>query len=161
MFERVLVAFDGTAESRRACRVALEVGARFGSALTVATVRPPGRTPSEGQLDRLVPIDAEGRTVQAMIEEYQADGKARGLKAVEPVFLEGEVTEAILTYLERNPHDLVVVGSRGLSRGRRLLLGSVSSTLVNEAPCPVLVVRPARGVPKGSDPGRSTAPSAR
>ncbi|MGD0250951.1 MAG: universal stress protein [Thermoplasmata archaeon] len=35
-----------------------------------------------------------------------------------------------------------MVGSRGLSTARRILLGSVSTALVNHAPCPVLVVRP-------------------
>ena len=37
--------------------------------------------------------------------------------------------------------DLVVVGSRGLGRLDRLLLGSVSTSVVQRAPCPVLVVR--------------------
>lgn len=38
--------------------------------------------------------------------------------------------------------DLVIVGSRGLGAGRRLILGSVSDRVVHHAPCPVLVLRP-------------------
>ncbi len=37
--------------------------------------------------------------------------------------------------------DLILVGSHGYSRWERLLLGSVSSSVVHHAPCSVLVVR--------------------
>ena len=62
-----------------------------------------------------------------------------------------EVTKKTLAPgpLEQNPTDLLVVGSRGLSAARRLLLGSVSTALVNHAPCPVLVVRPPVTKPPG------------
>jgi nucleotide-binding universal stress UspA family protein len=154
MFDRVLVAFDGSPESRRASRVALEVAARFHSSVTVACVHPPGRGDGDSALSRLVPVDAEGRTLPMLIEELQGEGKAKGIASIEPVYLSGEVTESILDYLQAHPHDLAIVGSRGLSRGRRLFLGSVSAGLVNDAPCPVLVVRPTRGARAG-DPGRA------
>ncbi len=38
--------------------------------------------------------------------------------------------------------DLIVVGSHGYSRWERLLLGSVSQSVVHHAPCSVMVVRP-------------------
>jgi nucleotide-binding universal stress UspA family protein len=47
--------------------------------------------------------------------------------------------------------DVVVVGSRGRGAIRRALLGSVSTYVVHNAPCPVLVVR------AGSDPERPPA----
>jgi nucleotide-binding universal stress UspA family protein len=37
--------------------------------------------------------------------------------------------------------DLIVVGSHGYNRWERLLLGSVSASVVHHAPCSVLVVR--------------------
>ena len=40
--------------------------------------------------------------------------------------------------------DLIVVGSHGYSRWERLLLGSVSDSVVHHAPCSVLVVRTAK-----------------
>ncbi|MGA9839521.1 MAG: universal stress protein [Thermoplasmata archaeon] len=141
MFERIFVAFDGSPESRRACRVAIELAARFHSSLTVGTVHPTSKVPSDGHLESVLPYDSEGRSLAVLIDELRASARSQGVTSVEPVFLQGEVVPALLEFLGSHPHDLAVAGSRGLSRGRRLLLGSVSSGLVNDAPCPVLVVR--------------------
>ena len=142
MFERILVAFDGSESSRGACRVALEIAARFGSSVTVAVVHPPSDEPTDGRLELLVPVNPEGKTLAQMIEEMQKEAKSRKIPSLEPAFLQGDVVPTLLEYLRAHPQDLAVTGSRGLSRGRRLLLGSVSSALVDSAPCPVLVVRP-------------------
>ena len=160
MFDRILVAFDGSPESRRASRVAIEIAAKFGSALTVACVQRSETGTPDHELDRLVPVDAEGRTIPMLIEELEAEGRAKGVKSLDTVYLRGEVTPAILDYLHQHPHDLAVSGSRGLSRGRRFFLGSVSAALVNDAPCPVLVVRPVRGARAGEASRAKSAPTA-
>jgi nucleotide-binding universal stress UspA family protein len=71
---------------------------------------------------------------------------ARGLRArlpaVETIVTRGQPADAILHDLERSSTDLVVVGSRGAGRVRRLLLGSVSEAVLTHAACPVLIVRP-------------------
>ncbi|HXQ48156.1 MAG TPA: universal stress protein, partial [Thermoplasmata archaeon] len=54
---------------------------------------------------------------------------------------DGVIVDELLALLEQHPIDLLVIGSRGLSTARRLLLGSVSTAMVTHAPCPVLVVR--------------------
>lgn len=149
MFERILVAFDGTPESRRAAHVALEIAARFGSHVTVAIVRPPSEAPVGDRLEDLVPIDSEGRSLSMLLDELKAEGRKKQVVALESVHLRGDVVPSLLDYLHRNPQDLTITGSRGLSRGRRILQGSVSSGLVNDAPCPVLVVRPGRGSHRG------------
>ena len=149
MFERILVGFDGSAHSRRAVEVAGEIAGRFGSTLTIAIVRPTKPTEELARLEALVPIDRDGRTLSSLLDEMRATALARGAKVLEPVMLHGEVLESLLAYLAKNPQDLLVVGSRGLSPGRRLLLGSVSSGLVNTAQCPVLVVRPGPPPPSG------------
>jgi len=142
MFQRILVAFDGSPTSRNACRVAMELGARFGSTITVATVYPESASPSDGHLESLVPIDSEGKTLAQLLDEMQVEARKRGIPSVTSTFLQGDVVPTLLEFLRSHPQDLVITGSRGLSRGRRLLLGSVSSALFGEAPCPVLVVRP-------------------
>lgn len=159
IFERIFVAFDGTPESRRACRVAIEVAARFHSSVTVGTVHPPSKEPTDGHLESLVPFDSEGKTLAILIDELRTTALSQGVTSVEPVFLQGEVVPAILEFLVGHPHDLAVAGSRGLSRGRRILLGSVSAGLVNDAPCPVLVVRGLERIHGPRSPPSSKSPA--
>ncbi|HYA54729.1 MAG TPA: universal stress protein, partial [Thermoplasmata archaeon] len=81
---------------------------------------------------------------RALVDAAVKRAQDAGLSAVTGVCQEGVVVDEILAFLESHPVDLVVVGSRGLSATKRLLIGSISSALVTHAPCPVLVVR---GVP--------------
>jgi nucleotide-binding universal stress UspA family protein len=141
VLERILVGFDGSSHARRACQFAVEIASRFGSALTLAVVRPGQSSPVDTVLEDLVPSSDDGRALSAILEEVQEKARGHGVPRVEVVYLRGDPVPSLLDWLARNPQDLIVVGSRGLSRGRRLLLGSVSAGLVAEAPCPVLVVR--------------------
>jgi nucleotide-binding universal stress UspA family protein len=53
----------------------------------------------------------------------------------------GDPAQAICRAAEDRGAELIVVGSRGLGKLHRLLLGSVSRAVVEGAPCSVLVVR--------------------
>jgi len=159
MFARVLVGFDGSAPSRLAVHAATEIAVRFHSTLTIAIVRSGGSTPTDALLESLVPLPDGGKSFGAVVDEVRSKAVADGAAGVESVILEGEVLETLLRWISHHHPDLVVVGSRGLSRGRRLLLGSVSSGLVNGAPCPVLVVRASREHhPRGSSHGAAEGP---
>jgi nucleotide-binding universal stress UspA family protein len=54
---------------------------------------------------------------------------------------EGYASEEILKCAEKGHHDLIVMGSRGMGLVRGLILGSVSSRVVNQAEIPVLIVK--------------------
>ena len=51
------------------------------------------------------------------------------------------VDYVILEYAEEKSIDLIVVGTRGRSGFKRLLLGSVASSVVSYAHCPVMIVK--------------------
>lgn len=53
----------------------------------------------------------------------------------------GSPESRIVEAAEKMPADLIIVGSHGYNRWERLLLGSVSDSVVHHAPCSVLVVR--------------------
>jgi len=144
MFGKLLVGFDGSHHSQRALQAAIEIAERFHSSITVAIVRPEGSGAADPLLANLVPFGDEGRTVAGLLDEAREKALARGVPSFRTVDLHGDVADALLSFLEQDHQDLVIVGSRGLTPGRRLLMGSVSSSLVNDAPCPVLVVRPPR-----------------
>ncbi|MEM3637019.1 MAG: universal stress protein, partial [Thermoproteota archaeon] len=57
--------------------------------------------------------------------------------------LEGDPASEILRYCEEKNADLIVTGCRGMSKWKRLLIGSVSNSIVSESKVPVLVVKTA------------------
>jgi nucleotide-binding universal stress UspA family protein len=149
---RILVCFDGSLHARRACQLALEIAGRFHSEVTIATVFPQVHGKSEPLLQSLVPISDDGKTLAHLFDEVQEEAARLGVTKIHIVYLEGNAADALEEYLEHHHQDLVVVGSRGLSRGRRILLGSVSNELVQRIPAPVLVVRPAKDRPHRAEP---------
>ncbi|HXX96043.1 MAG TPA: universal stress protein [Candidatus Bathyarchaeia archaeon] len=51
------------------------------------------------------------------------------------------IVGAIVEYAERENIDVLVIGSRGLTGFKKLLVGSVASGVVTYASCPVMVVK--------------------
>ncbi len=66
--------------------------------------------------------------------------RERGL-AVEEITREGHPASVIEEEAERLGADLIVIGSRGRSGLKHLLLGSIAERVVQKAPCPVLTVK--------------------
>ncbi len=57
------------------------------------------------------------------------------------VMKEGNVANEIIKFAKKEKVDLIAIGSRGLSRLPRFVLGSTSNKIANYAPCPVLIVK--------------------
>lgn len=105
----------------------------------------------------LPPMDAYGvhamfvEEVAALMEEWREEAKQAIDLAVKKlssagfptkgVLLEGEVKACILDYADEWNADLIVLGSHGRKGLDRLLLGSVSETILRHARCSVRVVR--------------------
>lgn len=70
-----------------------------------------------------------------------AEGIARRGIEVETVVREGYPATVIEDEAARRKVDLIVIGTRGLSGIKHLLLGSVAERVVQKAPCPVLTVK--------------------
>jgi nucleotide-binding universal stress UspA family protein len=143
-FARIAVATDGSPYASRALEIAIDLARRYGSSLTVLGVAP--LVPMYiGSTEAWVPTeipDTEIQHYRQLVDKSVAVARAAGLSNVTGVCLEGVIVDEIISYLEKSPADLLVMGSRGLSTARRLLLGSVSDAIVHHAKCPVLVVRP-------------------
>jgi len=135
---RIVVGFDGSEHSRKA----LERAADFADGATLAVVCAVDvarlvRDPAGGA-SPIDPADVEARSkALAEAREYV---EGRGLNGV---FIEGlgHPADVIVQEAEESGADLIVVGTRGLNAARRLVMGSVSTTVVHHAPCDVLVVR--------------------
>jgi nucleotide-binding universal stress UspA family protein len=74
------------------------------------------------------------------LDEARAFLKEKGIQA-KAIEGRGGAAEVICEAAKQEGADLVVVGTRGQNAIARALLGSVSTTVVHEAPCDVLVVR--------------------
>ena len=51
------------------------------------------------------------------------------------------IVAAVVEYAEEHNIDLIVIGTRGRSGLKKLLLGSVASGVITDAECPVMVVK--------------------
>lgn len=86
-----------------------------------------------------------------LIEELEERGKklleqcksqaARNNIQVEILLERGDHAQVIIDTANKNDYDLIVIGSRGLSTFKELLLGSISFKVLHHARCPVMVVR--------------------
>ncbi len=147
-FRRILVAVDGSENSRKAAGLAIDITKRFSAALFVLHVIPNSvpleiilsNPESPERLKELVDLAKKNgeKLIQDIVSEAQKrEVKARG-EIVENV---PSVVKTVSEYAAEWKIDVITVGSRGLGGFKRMLLGSVSSGLVTHAPCSVLVVR--------------------
>ena len=137
MFERILVAVDGSSRSEATISMAVDLAQRYGSTVTVLHVREYERY--EGSdVDMGPPTSAE-QLVDEALEKFRAGNvEARGeVRRVSS----GDTPDQIVEVSEKVQADLIVLGSRGMSEWKSLLLGGVASKVVAHAKCPVLLVR--------------------
>jgi nucleotide-binding universal stress UspA family protein len=146
----VTVALDGSEHARRALEwvtgnLALSPRTQLRLLGVVEPVRYPASAPRSVEPMLAGAVAAAEAERHAALEAEFAD-LARGLRArlpaIETIVTKGSPADAIVHDVERSSTDLVVLGSRGAGRVRRLLLGSVSEAVLTHAACAVLIVRP-------------------
>jgi nucleotide-binding universal stress UspA family protein len=79
----------------------------------------------------------------ALVNGLRSEFIKEGYSVVTQVQM-NHVIDTIVKYVEANHDQLLVIGSRDLTKSERLHLGSVSESLLRHAPCSVLIVRGAR-----------------
>lgn len=138
MFKTIVLALDGSEESRQAIPLAAELARQNGARIVIAHVQQDMVGKGGG------PIVATEDEIQADIlkqaEELSADGIETSVEMRE-VMLEGPA-HAIVEIADGANADLIVAGTRGHSTLVGLLLGSVTQRLLQIARCPVLVAPP-------------------
>ena len=76
-------------------------------------------------------------TIEKKLQAYQSQIPGSELELVN-----GDPAEEIIRLANIYQADLIVIGTRGLKGFKRIIEGSVSSQVVADAPCSVLVVKP-------------------
>jgi nucleotide-binding universal stress UspA family protein len=150
-FHRITVAIDGSPIAETALDCSIDLAHRYASNLVIISVAPitPVYLGSSEPFVSAAVVPSEIGHYQQIVEAAVKRAEAAGVSTVTGVSYEGVVVDEILSHLEEHATDLFIIGSRGLSAAKRLLLGSVSDAVVHHAPCPVLVVRPTTTKPAG------------
>lgn len=133
-FGLIAVGYDGTAESKAALGQARALAEAHGAKLRVLTVEaPPVALPGAVGYTPVNPPEPN----RVLDEGVAAAGQRL---SVEGRVLHGAPAETLAEACEADDVDLLVTGSRGYGPVTRVLLGSVSTKLIELAPAPVMVV---------------------
>jgi nucleotide-binding universal stress UspA family protein len=153
-FSRVLVALDGSTSSMHATDYAISIAMKNDSQLIVLYVIDFYKyshlsssiilAPTFGS-EKYLEEKSEAEKLMNKIKEkfklkIKGDMKSKELKTE---IVEGakSVAATIMEYAESENIDLIIIGSRGRTSFKKLLLGSVSSSIIKNAHCAVLVIR--------------------
>jgi nucleotide-binding universal stress UspA family protein len=137
MFQRIVVAVDGSREGGKTVPAAIELATHFGSAVTVVHAREHAKY--EGSDVDLGPEQPAEQLMADVLGRFRAAGvEATGeVRRVSP----GETAEQIVAVAAEMEADLIVMGTRGMTEWKSMLLGGVANKVIHQAHCPVLLVR--------------------
>jgi nucleotide-binding universal stress UspA family protein len=141
--ERIMVAVDGSVSAKHAVAEAAKLAGLLEAKLEIlhvmcipeiayATTRP---VPI-GDMEEALRTSGEMVLAEAssLAETYGTRATCEIRKGISPA-------QGIVDYADANQTDLIVVGARGMGGFKKLLLGSVSNTVLHYAGCSVLVVK--------------------
>lgn len=163
-FNHILLAFDGSKYSVQALQTAEQLTKWSGARLTVVFVHEPsldhtvtpgvttGRdaglyhthlgaipTPNEGTPSELDHTYLQDNTADKVLNN--ASVRLSKLTNVDYEILSGKPAAEIIAFAEEQDVDLIIMGNRGLSGIKKLVTGSVSKKVVEEASCSVMVIK--------------------
>jgi nucleotide-binding universal stress UspA family protein len=152
MTARILIGTDGSDDALAAARQALQVLAADATIHLICVAEAPAIATAgmesgfAGGIATPEEIDTAwlGAVSEAEAALARTAEALHGAK-VEQSVVQGDPGAVLCEQAEALGADVVVVGSRGRGALKRALLGSVSSHVVHNAPCPVLVVREGTG----------------
>ena len=151
LFSKVLVPIDGSEPSFHAARVGINITNKFNSKIIVLYVVV---SPSKNEYANLTGF-VKPKQIDMIIQNAKGEAKDwfkriedmvktenPNIKFTTTVRVTGEsIYGEIIHYVEKESIDLIVIGTRGRSGFKKLLLGSTASGVVTYANCPVLVTK--------------------
>jgi len=147
MYERILVATDGSPLSDKAVDSALSLAKLSGATVVAMKVVPRyprsymdgGATLDNAEIKRVEARWAE--EAQAVLDKIKAEGKVLGVAVKTSISKSDLVAEAIMSAAAKQKVDLIVMASHGRKGIKRLLLGSETQHVLTHSQVPVLVLR--------------------
>lgn len=151
IFSKILVPVDGSTHSERAVEYASEIALKFNSKLIllhaysfIPPVSPSTSLPGTSNYDIISP-----ETINILSEKARKDANKILIEAkknakndkVTCLLKEGGIVSEILHVTEKENIDLIVMGARGITGLKKMVLGSKSQEIANKAMCPVMIVK--------------------
>lgn len=146
MIKRILVPIDASKCSLAAADFAIDLAKAHNAVISlihVVETHPYYSLPYylAAGADKAVERDIE-KTVEGWFVEIGAKARKQNVTVRHDIiFRSKSVIGSIISYAERNNIDLIVIGTRGFSGFKRLLVGSVARGVIDHARCPVLLVK--------------------
>lgn len=135
MYNKILVAVDGSPHSVKAAHHSIELAGRFPeSELTLLHVMGISEA-ADGELNNEI-LDEQMIIMKPILDSAKKKGVA-----CELIFLHGEPGPVIVEHANGNDYNLILLGSRGLGSLKELVLGSVSHRVAKQALCPVMIIK--------------------
>jgi nucleotide-binding universal stress UspA family protein len=146
---KILVATDGTEHSRGALDAVLNINLSDRDEIKIISVVDMAIPPAVDLYGGFLPPTNEFETaVRSNIEKIVEEARRYLQEKIlnDKIYISTEMPSGspesrIVETAEEMKADLIIVGSHGYNRWERLLLGSVSDSVVHHAHCSVLVVR--------------------
>jgi nucleotide-binding universal stress UspA family protein len=136
VFEKILVPYDDSANSKRALGKAFSLAESTGSKITLVHV-----IAYHKAIAKIVEPykDTVIGHVKKFMNEVERDASRRDITIDEEI-LYGNPAEEIINLMKNKKFDLVMMGKRGTTKITGPSLGSVSNALVQNSKVPVLVI---------------------
>jgi nucleotide-binding universal stress UspA family protein len=134
MFQKALVPVDGSPITAGLVAYAIGFAKKAGCSLTFLYVV---------DLPQTVPaaeVEKQKAANMKIPEQSREKAAEEGLSSSSMVEI-GKPAETVICMADREKFDLIILGSRGHSRLKRLIVGSVADKVMEHAPCPVLIFR--------------------
>lgn len=140
MLKKILVATDGSDHARKAIEYACDIASKYNAMIyLIHVVNLPSWVYSE---DSFEPVkDHIRKAGKEIIEQAEKKIREKGAKTVQTFLTKGDAADEILQYGEENNVDMIILGSRGASGVKTLLLGSVSHKVCSLADCTCVTVK--------------------
>ncbi|MFC5604430.1 universal stress protein [Sporosarcina koreensis] len=140
-YDQIIVAVDGSKESRWAFKKAVGIAERNDATLNLVNIIDTRSYAAVEAYDRSIAERAQ-KFAEELLTEYKQEAEAAGLHNVNIVVEYGSPKTMISRDLSKKlGADLIICGATGLNKVERFLIGSVSENIVRSSACDVLVVR--------------------
>ena len=140
----MMVAIDGSEHSIKAAECALDIAKKYGAtlhAVTVTYIPESDHVRQEDVLEQPRQMSDNMDNAKSWFERFNENARENNIQLrTELINSQRPVDYVLLEYAEKENIDLIVVGTKGRSGFKKLLLGSIASGVVTYSHCPVIVV---------------------